>query len=120
MTGGINAWKSAGKPLEGSSNEPQMTVDQYWAGISKDKTTLVDFGASWCPPCIKMNPVIDELVRNKNLNFQLVKVDASVHTDVMKAIDIEPIPVFVIYKGGKEVWRKQGVVTKEELLAQLN
>jgi thiol-disulfide isomerase/thioredoxin len=50
----MNAWKKENKPVEGMSNIPQMTIEQYWANIPKDKTTLVDFGASWCPPCIKM------------------------------------------------------------------
>ncbi len=120
LTGGINAWKAATKPLEGNNNEPQMTVEQYWAGIPTNKTTLVDFGASWCPPCIKMKPVIDELEANKDLNFLLLKVDAGLHTDVMKSLNVEPIPLFIIYKEGKEVWRKQGIVSKEELLAELN
>jgi rhodanese-related sulfurtransferase len=119
LAGGINAWKAAEKPLEGNSNVPQMTMEQYTARIPEDKTTLVDFGASWCPPCIKMNPILDELESTKDLNFLLLRVDASVHTDVMKALGIEPIPVFIIYKNGKEVWRKQGVASKEELLAQL-
>lgn len=119
LTGGINAWKKASKPLEGKTNETQLTVEQYWASIPKDKTTLVDFGATWCPPCVKMNPVLDELQNNKELNFLLVKVDAGIHTDVMKALNVEPIPVFIVYKEGKEVWRKQGIITKEELLAQL-
>ena len=120
LIGGINAWKSTAKPLEGNSNKPQMTIEQYWSGIPKNKTTLVDFGASWCPPCIKMSPIIDELESTKDLNFLLVKMDASLHTDVMKALNIEPIPVFIIYKEGKEVWRKQGMASKEELLTQLN
>ena len=120
LTGGINAWKVATKPLEGNSNEPQMTVEQYWAGIPTNKTTLVDFGATWCPPCIKMKPVIDELEANKDLNFLLLKVDAGLHTTVMKSLNVEPIPLFIIYKEGKEVWRKQGIVSKEELMAQLN
>jgi len=34
----------------------------------------------------------------------------------MKELNIEPIPVFIVYKEGKEVWRKQGLVGKEELL----
>ncbi len=119
LLGGINAWKAAAKPLEGNSNVPQMTMEQYTASIPADKTTLVDFGATWCPPCVKMNPVLDELESSKDLNFLLLKVDASVHTDVMKSLSIEPIPVFIIYKNGKEVWRKQGVVSKEEFLAQL-
>jgi len=119
LVGGMNAWKRENKMVEGMSNEPQMSIDQYWSKISKDKTTLVDFGAPWCPPCIKMAPVIDELEGNKDLNFLLIKVDAGLHTDVMKALNIEPIPEFIIYKNGKEVWRKQGIVGKEELLAEL-
>ena len=120
LAGGINAWKGAAKPLEGKTNVPQMTMEQYNANIAADKTTLVDFGATWCPPCVKMNPVLEELESTKDLNFLLLRVDASVHTDVMKALGIEPIPVFIIYKKGKEVWRKQGIVSKEELLAQIN
>jgi rhodanese-related sulfurtransferase len=119
LVGGMNAWKKENKPVEGMSNEPQMTIEQYWARIPKDKITLVDFGASWCPPCVKMTPVLDELVSTKDLNFELVKIDAGIHTDIQKILHIEPIPVFIIYKEGKEVWRKQGIVRKEELLEQL-
>ncbi len=119
LLGGMNAWKKENKPVEGMSNEPQMSIEQYWAKIPKDKTTLVDFGAAWCPPCVKMAPVIDELESIKDLNFLLVKIDAGIHSDIQKALHIEPIPVFIIYKEGKEVWRKQGIVSKEELLAQL-
>ena len=119
LTGGINAWKNASKPVEGKSDEPQITIEQFWASIPKNKTTLVDFGATWCPPCIKMSHIIDELEKSKELNFLLMKVDAGLHTDIMKALTIEPIPVFIIYKEGKEVWRKQGLVSKEELLSQL-
>ena len=119
LQGGINAWKKDGKKLEGVSDEPQMTVEQYWAKIPTDKTVLVDFGATWCPPCVKMAPVIDELGKNNGLNFQLIKIDAGIQLDVMKALNIEPIPVFIVYKNGKEVWRKQGIVSKEELTSQL-
>lgn len=119
LTGGMNAWRQDNKPVEGTSNEPQMTTEQYWSSIPKDKTVLVDFGAEWCPPCIKMNPVLTELQQSKDLNFQLVKIDAGIHTNLLKELNIEPIPVFIVYKQGKEVWRKQGVLTKDELAQQL-
>jgi rhodanese-related sulfurtransferase len=119
LTGGINAWKKADKPLEGIVEEKQMTIEEYWAKIATDKTILVDFGAKWCPPCVKMEPILDELQQTKDLNFQLVKIDGGIHTDIMNALNIEPIPFFIIYKNGKEIWRKQGMVTKEELLAHL-
>ncbi|MBI5857268.1 MAG: hypothetical protein HZB42_06425 [Sphingobacteriales bacterium] len=119
LQGGINAWKKDGKKLEGAGDEQQMTVEEYWNKIPKDATVLVDFGAKWCPPCVKMTPVIDALEATKDLDFVLIKIDAGVHTDVMNALNIEPIPVFIVYKEGKEAWRKQGIVSKEELQAQL-
>ncbi|MEO6611462.1 MAG: thioredoxin domain-containing protein [Chitinophagaceae bacterium] len=119
LEGGINAWKKASKPLEGKTDEPQLTKDKYDDLIPKNRTVLVDFGAAWCPPCVKMVPVLEELQNDKRLDFTFVKIDAAVHTELMKKMDIEPIPVFIIYKKGKEVWRKVGIATKEELAAQL-
>lgn len=120
LQGGINAWKRSNKPVEGGSNQQQMSMEDYRAMIPADKTVLVDFGAAWCPPCVKMNPVLDDLQNDTSLQFQLIKIDAGIHTDIMKALNIEPIPVFIIYKNGKEVWRKQGIVSKEEFITQLN
>ena len=119
LVGGMNAWKRENKPVEGASNEPQMSMEQYNASIPANKTVLVDFGAQWCPPCVKMNPVLDDLKNDKSLDFVFVKVDAGVQTNLMKEMNIEPIPVFIVYKSGKEVWRKQGIVSKEELQSQL-
>lgn len=119
LQGGINAWKRENKPVEGASNEPQMTMAQYLASIPNNKTVLVDFGATWCPPCVKMAPVLDKLEKEKDLGFVLLKIDAGVHTNLMKEMNIGPIPQFIIYKKGKEVWRKQGIVSKDELKDQL-
>lgn len=119
LQGGINAWKNADKPLEGSNNEVQLTMNEYLASIPSNKTTLVDFGAEWCPPCVKMQPVLDELQNDNKINFHFMKIDAGIHTNLMKDLHIEPIPLFIIYKNGKEVWRKEGIVTKEEFIKQL-
>lgn len=119
LDGGINAWKRDNLPLEGAVAVKQMTQEEYLSSIPKDKTVLVDFGAPWCPPCVKMNPVLDALEKNKALHFTLFRVDAGVHTDVMKANQVEGIPVFIVYKNGVETWRKQGIVSQEELETQL-
>jgi rhodanese-related sulfurtransferase len=115
LDGGFNAWKRNGKQVEGLSTEKQLTPEEYLASIPVDRTVLVDFGASWCPPCVKMEPVLKELKHDTSVNFQLIKIDASVHTKLMQHLGIEPIPVFIVYRNGKETWRHTGVVTKEEL-----
>lgn len=120
LKGGINAWKNAGKPVEGSSNSKQITAEEFAASIPSDKTVLVDFGAEWCPPCVKMEPVLADLKKDASLKFEFIKIDAGIHTDLMKTKNIDAIPVFIVYKNGVETWRKQGIVTLEELKSQLN
>ena len=119
LVGGINAWKYNNLPLAGMSNEPQLTLEQYQKSIPPKGTVLVDFGATWCPPCVKMEPVLKSLLADKSLHFTLSKIDAGIHTNLLKSMSIESIPVFIVYKDGKEIWRKQGIFKKEELSAQL-
>jgi hypothetical protein len=40
--------------------------------------------------------------------------------NVMQQMKVEALPVFIIYKKGVEVWRKQGVVDLAELKKQLS
>jgi thioredoxin len=119
LKGGISSWKTQGKPLVGATNTPQMTSSEYHSLINSHTTILVDFGAEWCPPCKKMEPVLNELQQEYGSHYKLVKVNGGTDTEVMKANSVESLPVFIIYKNGKEVWRKQGVVSKEELKKNL-
>ncbi len=120
LAGGTNAWRAANKLLEGSNNEKQMSIDELNGAISSSKIVLVDFGASWCPPCKQMVPVLKSLIDNNKDKFSLVKVDGGRDQDILKAYKVTALPVFIIFKDGKEVWRKDGIATEAELAAQFN
>lgn len=119
LEGGIVAWKRATKPVEGVTQAPQMSLEAFNAQIPADQTVLVDIGAVWCPPCKKMEPVVKDLVQSNKASFKLVQVDGGVQEVLAKELNANAFPTFIIYKGGKEVWRQEGVVAKEELLKQL-
>jgi thioredoxin len=115
LTGGISAWRNAGKPLESISNENQMTLAQFEESI-KGKTVLVDFGAAWCAPCKLMNPIIANIEKKLANSISIVKVDAGKDVDVCKHYNITTLPVFVVYKNGQISWQKVGVCTEAEIL----
>lgn len=112
MEGGMNAWKKAGKPVEGATNEGKITNDQYVGYTSQKGLVLIDFGAVWCPPCKKMEPVIAEVKKKGGVTVQYV--DGGANAELMNQYNIEAMPTFILYKNGKEVWRKQGIVSLEE------
>jgi thioredoxin-like negative regulator of GroEL len=85
---------------------------------TKDKV-LVQFGGEWCPPCKKMEPVLTRLHEENKNTFNLVKIDASIHTDVLKQLKVDAVPTLIVYKDGKETWRKQGISDFAELKSQL-
>ncbi len=118
LSGGISAWKRESKPVEQAASVKQMNLQDYLAQIPNDKTVLVDFGAVWCPPCKKMTPLLDSLVKTNGHQFVLVKVDGGDQTDICKELKVDGFPTFIIYKQGKEVWRKQGIVEVKEFVAE--
>jgi thioredoxin len=115
LKGGINAWKVANKEIVGKSTERQLTIEEYNAGITSNTTVLVDFGATWCPPCKTMEPIIQNLQTKYPNRFTLLKVDGGKDEDLLKKYNVTALPVFIIYKNGKEVWRKDGVAAEAEL-----
>jgi rhodanese-related sulfurtransferase len=119
LSGGTNAWRAANKPLEGVSTEKQMTVDELNTAINTSKTVLVDFGASWCPPCIQMEPVLKSLTENNKGKFTLVKVDGGRDQDILQTYKVTALPVFIVFKDGKPVWRRDGIATEKEIAEQL-
>ncbi len=115
LKGGINAWKAESKALEGKTDAKQMSLEEFNQAINSSKTVLVDFGAVWCPPCRKMEPVLNSLQANHPGKFNLVKVDGGKDQDILKVYNITALPVFILFKDGKQVWRKDGVAEEKEM-----
>lgn len=119
LKGGTNAWRAANKPLEGAVTEKQISIDDFNTSIHASKIVLVDFGASWCPPCKQMEPVLKSLTDHNIGKFTLVKVDGGRDQDILQAYKVTAMPVFIIFKDGKQVWRKDGIATEKEIADQL-
>lgn len=112
LSGGINAWRAEGKTIVGADKVPQMTTDHYQQAIAGSKWVLVDVGAEWCPPCRKMAPVVKQFATENGL--KILNVDGGNDTAVMNAVNATELPTFILYKNGKEVWRKSGIVELSE------
>jgi thioredoxin len=119
LQGGINAWKAADKPVEGKAAGRQMSLQEFNGAITSSKVVLVDFGAEWCPPCKKMEPVLKSLQANNAGKFTLVKVDGGNDEEILRTYNVTALPVFIVFKDGKQVWRKDGVAEEKEIAAQL-
>jgi thioredoxin len=121
MQGGLSAWRKNGKSLEAADvSKAQMSRSDYDLATNSQNIVLVDFGAEWCPPCKKMEPVLAEFMKEQGEKVKLVKMDGGNEIELMKTLKVDALPTFILYKKGQETIRKQGVMTKEELTAWVN
>ena len=113
LKGGINAWNAEKLSITVEMQPALFDLDGALKSYTKDQKVLVDISATWCPPCRKMQPIVDEL---KNEFYDVVEVDGGSQTQICTKYNVEAFPTFIVFQNGKEIARKQGVVTKEELI----
>lgn len=115
LQGGITAWNAAGKPIVREGGAVELSTTAFNATISSNSLVLVDVGAAWCPPCRKMEPVLEALAKELQGKYTLLKVDGGNDATVMKEIGAAVLPTYMVYKNGKLSWKKEGIVSLQEL-----
>ncbi len=80
---------------------------------------LVDFYADWCGPCQTLAPILDRVVAELDGKVSIYKVNVDKHPQLSQQFAIRSIPHLMLFKKGKILWRKGGLITNAELLKQL-
>ncbi len=78
------------------------------------KRELLFFHASWCAPCKKMKPIVQELADEGTMDINFIDVDE----EAMKAEDysIKSIPTLVLMSNQGEEKRGTGFKTRQEII----
>jgi thioredoxin 1 len=76
---------------------------------------LVDFYADWCSPCQAMTPIIEEVLLEMDGKIKLLKVNIDKQPQLSQQFGVRSIPHYILFKKGKILWRKGGIMTKRDL-----
>ena len=82
---------------------------------------ILDFTGKWCSSCIVLDKILEsEIIPKYKNKVKFVKIDIEENEDLTKQYDILSVPTLILLKDDKEIWRKSGSITKEEIIEQLN
>ncbi len=87
---------------------------------AKDMVTMVDIGARECIPCKMMAPIMESLEKEYAGRAAIIFIDVWKNPGQGKKFGIRTIPTQIFYdKSGNEVYRHQGFLGKDAIIAQL-
>ncbi|MBI3991167.1 MAG: thioredoxin [Candidatus Omnitrophica bacterium] len=87
--------------------------------VKSDKPVLVDFWAEWCGPCKIMSPIVEELSASYAGKIKIKKLDVDSNANTPSRYNVLNIPTLIFFKGGEEIERMVGVVSKKDLIKKI-
>lgn len=98
---------------------PAMPADERMYENPSGLPRLVELGSTTCIPCQMMKPIIEELTADYAGSLDVVFVDVVNDESEAKKYNIEVIPTQVfVSPSGKELFRNEGLMSKEDILAK--
>lgn len=86
--------------------------------LSNPKPVLVDFFATWCGPCKRLAPLLEEIAES-NSDFEIYKLDVDESGDIAEQYNIMSVPTMLVFKNGEQTNKLVGLQTKDAIIAAI-
>lgn len=84
--------------------------------LKAEKTVLVDFYSDTCVPCKMMSGVLGDIEDEYEETAKIYKVNVNYEEGLAEKYNVLSVPTFLVFHGGSETARLNGVVPKETLV----
>ena len=83
--------------------------------IEADSPVLVDFSATWCGPCKKLEPIVQEIAGDYEGRLKVVKVDIDKARNTAARFGVMSVPTVMLFHAGAVRDQVVGLVSKRAL-----
>ena len=94
----------------------ELTTKNFDAEVLESKQpVLVDFWASWCPPCKMVDPILKKLAKEFEGRAKIAKINVDKNPSISNRFDISGVPTFILFRDGEIVNQAVGARTDNQL-----
>ncbi|HZG03913.1 MAG TPA: thioredoxin [Streptomyces sp.] len=103
------------------AGELREITDATFAGevLEADGPVLVEFTATWCPPCRMIAPVLAEIAREEAHRLTVVQLDVDTNPRTTAAYGVLSMPTLMVFRAGEPVKSLVGARPKRRLRQEL-
>lgn len=96
----------------------EITTDAAFAAdvLASPTPTLVEFTATWCPPCRMVAPVLDQIAREEAGRLRVTSLDVDTNPRTTLEYQVLGMPTFALFVEGKVVTRFTGARSRSALM----
>ena len=88
--------------------------------LEESSPVLVDFWATWCGPCLRLAPIVEEIAKNYKDKLKVCKLNVDDASETASKYGVMSIPTLVFFKDGKVIDELVGVVPKSDIEDTIN
>lgn len=97
-----------------------ITNSNYSEVLASTLPIVIDFSATWCGPCKKISPIIDELAEEYDGRVIVCKADVDENDDLTLRYGIRNVPTVLFIKGCEVVDKTVGAQPKATFVEKIN
>ncbi|QDE71324.1 thioredoxin [Myxococcus xanthus] len=87
--------------------------------LESSEPVLVDFTATWCPPCRALAPVLDAIAADFRGRLKVTSLDVDDNPESAMRYGVRSVPALLLFKEGKVVRQLLGAQPRAKLEQEL-
>ncbi|MEF8873482.1 MAG: thioredoxin family protein [Candidatus Thermoplasmatota archaeon] len=104
---------------ENSEFISELTDNDHEEFIEGNEQVVLDLWATWCNPCVQMNPLIENLAEKYDGEVKFAKVNIENNGEIPSKYGVQSLPSFLFFKDGELIAKERGKLNEEEFEEKL-